>query len=118
MVSGYTKPPSQDSNLAGISQVNLVANGLRLGRAIVEMGIEVPPFIAAPFRADALTIQTPLFQRGRCQVPCNRRDDPPAEIGSCCDARAFSCVDLCLHETHDRIIFRADRSTRTVTPSR
>src|SRR5258708_30635086 len=26
------------------------------GRAIVEMGIEVPPFIAAPFRADALTI--------------------------------------------------------------
>ncbi len=26
------------------------------GRTIVEMGIEVPPFIAAPFRADALTV--------------------------------------------------------------
>ena len=26
------------------------------GRTIVEMGIEVPPFVAAPFRADALTV--------------------------------------------------------------
>jgi hypothetical protein len=26
------------------------------GRTIVEMGIEVPPFIAAPFRTDALTV--------------------------------------------------------------
>jgi hypothetical protein len=64
MVSGYTKPPSQDSNLAGISQVNLVANGLRLGRAIVEMGIEVPPFIAAPFRADELTSKLRYFNGG------------------------------------------------------
>ncbi len=62
-------------------------------------------------------LQTPLFQRGRCQVFCNRRDDPPAEIGSCCDAWVFSCKGLHLHETHDRIIFRADRPTRTVTPS-
>jgi hypothetical protein len=31
IASGYTKPPSQGSTLAGISQVNLVANGLRLG---------------------------------------------------------------------------------------
>jgi hypothetical protein len=30
IVRGYTKPPSQDANLAGVSQVNLVANGLRL----------------------------------------------------------------------------------------
>lgn len=31
IVSGYAKPPFQASNLAGVSQVNLVANGLRLG---------------------------------------------------------------------------------------
>ena len=34
------------------------------GRTIVEMGIEVPPFIAAPFRADALTVFKPRYFKG------------------------------------------------------
>jgi hypothetical protein len=33
IVSGYPKPPSQDSNLVRVSQVNLVASGLRLNVA-------------------------------------------------------------------------------------
>jgi hypothetical protein len=36
IVSGYAKPPFQASKLAGVSQVNLVANGLRL--AVAHLG--------------------------------------------------------------------------------
>src|SRR5882757_6221876 len=35
------------------------------GRTIVEMGIEVPPFIAALFRADALTVLKRRYVNGR-----------------------------------------------------
>src|SRR5216683_2242774 len=57
------------------------------GRTIVEMGIEVPPFIAPLSCRCVDRPRTPLFQRGRCQVFCSRWDDPPADGGrSCCDA--------------------------------
>src|SRR5438105_7701224 len=43
------------------------------GRTIVEMGIEVPPFIAPPFRADALAILKLRY--------CNGGDAKPVVIG-------------------------------------